>query len=194
MASLSIQSQTPIQPMTAQKSTPAPVQDKPAAEATPKMASDSLTLASTPSLGNSLKEGVKFQAGLGAKTGAVIGAVSGGVTLPILAVALTGGGALGDNKMLLGSLAVGALGGAAAGAGIGALSGSVSGAVNGAIVSVADSKQEAQLYTGLAAGGVSILKSVSNGDSMTKGAVKAVVSGGIAAFIGGKIYDNATQQ
>ena len=158
------------------------------------MASDSLSLASTPSLGKSLKEGVKLQAGVGAKVGAGIGAVSGGLAIPILAVALTGGAALGNNKMLLGSFVGGAVGGAVIGAGAGAVSGSISGAVNGAIVSIADSKGEAQLYTGLAATGVSVLNSVNSGDSLTKGAVKAVISGGVAAYIGGKIYDNATQQ
>ena len=193
MASLSIKSTAPVQSLEA-----TPQTQNPAAQAAPEqkveMASDSLSLASTPSLGKSLKEGVKLQAGVGAKVGAGIGAVSGGLAIPILAVALTGGAALGNNKMLLGSFVGGAVGGAVIGAGAGAVSGSISGAVNGAIVSIADSKGEAQLYTGLAATGVSVLNSVNSGDSLTKGAVKAVISGGVAAYIGGKIYDNATQQ
>lgn len=196
MASLSIKSTAPlqsVQSLQGQAQT-----QKPAAQATPEkkteMASDSLSLGSTPSLGTSLKEGIKLQAGVGAKVGAGIGAVSGGLAIPILAIALTGGAAIGNNKMLLGSFVGGAVGGAALGAGIGAMSGSVSGAVNGAIVSIADSKGEAQLYTGLAASGVSVLNSISSGDSMAKGAVKAAISGGFAAYVGGEIYDNATQK
>ena len=194
MSSLSIKSTAPLQNLSA------PTQAKKPAEApaTPaqktEIAADSLTLGSTPSLGDSVKEGVKFQAGFGAKTGALVGGVTGGLTVPILAIALTGGGALGNNSLLLKSAAVGVLGGAAVGAGAGALSGSVSGAINGAIVSVADSKAEAQLYTGLAASGVSILSSVMDGKtSLAKGALNAVISGGVAAYVGGRIYDNATK-
>lgn len=196
MASLSIQSTAPVQTLQTQTQV-----QKPAVQTNPKqksqkteMASDSLSLGSTPSLGTSLKEGVKLQAGVGAKVGAGIGAVTGGLTIPILAVALTGGAAIGNSKMLLGSFVGGAVGGAVLGAGIGAVSGSVSGAVNGAIVSIADSKGEAQLYTGLVATGASVINSISGGESLTKGAVRAVISGGVAAYIGGRIYDNATQK
>lgn len=157
----------------------------------PTLVTDSVKLGAKPQTGKAVKEGIKFEAGAYAKAGAVIGAVGGGITVPLLTYALTMGAPLSNPKLAWGSLAVGVLGGAAVGAAGGALSGTVSGAIDGFIASHATSKGSAQLTTGLVAGVSSAAWSYYKDKSVPKALINGAISGGIGAYVGGVIYNKA---
>ncbi|PIQ23873.1 hypothetical protein COW36_13630 [bacterium (Candidatus Blackallbacteria) CG17_big_fil_post_rev_8_21_14_2_50_48_46] len=179
-----------LAPQTQKPATQAQV--KPAEPQTQSMASDSLSVSKQPKLGESVKEGLKFQSKLGAQTGAIGGAVAGGLGVPLLVFAFTMGAPLNDPKLAWGSLAVGVLGGAAVGAGIGAAQGALSGIVNGAVVSVAKNKTQAQLGTAALAGASNLAYDLYKGKSLPTALVSSAVTAGVAGWVGGAIYDKAT--
>ncbi|MBT9545765.1 MAG: hypothetical protein IV090_10290 [Candidatus Sericytochromatia bacterium] len=185
-----------VQVLTPQNTSPTPkaIQTKPTETQTPSIQSDSLSLNSKqPKLGESVKEGVKFQTGMGAKWGAGGGAIAGGLAVPLLTYAFTMGAPLQNPKIFWGSLAVGVVGGAVVGAGIGAATGAMNGAINGAVVSVAKNKTQAQLGTAALAGVSNLAYDLYKGKSLPTALVSSAVTAGVAGWVGGVIYDRATK-
>ncbi|MGE3725423.1 MAG: hypothetical protein AB7I41_07725 [Candidatus Sericytochromatia bacterium] len=180
---------TPQSPAVTPKTTPV----KPAETQTPAIQSDSLSLNKQPKLGESVKEGVKFQTGMGAKWGAGGGAIAGGLAVPLLTYAFTMGAPLQNPKIFWGSLAVGVVGGAVVGAGIGAATGAMNGAINGAVVSVAKNKTQAQLGTAALAGVSNLAYDLYKGKPLPTALVSSAVTAGVAGWVGGVIYDRATK-
>lgn len=180
---------TPPSPAVSRQTPPT----QPAQTQTPALQADSLSLSQKPKLGESVKEGVKFQTGMGAKLGAGAGAIAGGITVPILTYALTMGAPLQNPKIFWGSLAVGVVGGAAIGAVGGAATGALNGAVNGAVVSVAKNKTQAQLGTAALAGVSNLAYDLYKGKSLPTALVSSAVTAGVAGWVGGVIYDRATK-
>jgi hypothetical protein len=193
MTITAVNSTSPI--LAAQNTQPAPkaTTTKAAETQSPSIQSDSLNISKQPKLGESVKEGVKFQTGLGAKWGAGGGAIAGGLAVPLLTYAFTMGAPLNNPKLFWGSLAVGVVGGAAVGAGIGAASGALNGAVNGAVVSVAKNKTQAQLGTAALAGVSNLAYDLHKGKSLPTALVSSAITAGVAGWVGGVIYDRATK-